>query len=54
MFYMGYQANRARLAVVYPANIPSVTGLAVDLCSAEPNRTVVSVFAEAGREVRRW
>jgi uncharacterized lipoprotein YajG len=54
MFYMGYQANRARLATVNVGMIPSITGLATDLCEAEPSRTVAAVFAEAYAETRHW
>jgi hypothetical protein len=54
MFYMGYQASRARAAAVNVGMIPTNIGLATDLCAAEPNRTVASVFAEAYAETRRW
>lgn len=58
MFYMGYQASQARLSRVNVGMIPTITGMATDYCSAEPNRTVASVFAEAYRDTRglswRW
>jgi hypothetical protein len=54
MFYMGYQANRARMATVNVGMIPTNIGLATDLCAAEPNRTVAAVFAEAYADTRNW
>jgi hypothetical protein len=52
MFYMGYQANRARLSSVNVAMVPVITGIATDLCAETPGRTVASAFAQAYRETR--
>lgn len=52
MFYMGYQASRARLSRVNVGMIPTITGMATEYCQAEPNRTVASVFAEAYLDTR--
>jgi HdeA/HdeB family len=54
MFYIGYESKRYRAVTVNVSLIPSIEGLAVDLCAAEPNRTVADVFAEAYAETRRW
>jgi hypothetical protein len=54
MFYIGYVANHFRTSSVNVSHIPSIIGLAVDYCQADPQRTVVSAFHEAYREVRTW
>ena len=54
MFYLGYQANRSRIATVNVAMIPSISGVAMDLCEEQPERTVAAVFAEAYRDTREW
>jgi hypothetical protein len=54
MFYIGYEANRFRTSTINVALIPSIEGMAVDFCAAQPNRTVASAFAEAFAEARRW
>jgi hypothetical protein len=54
MFYIGYQANRLRAGAINVGLIPSIEGMAVDFCSAEPNRRVADAFAEAYLEARKW
>jgi hypothetical protein len=54
MFYIGYQANRFGTRAINVSRIPSITGLAMDYCLAEPNRTVADAFAEAYSDTRRW
>jgi hypothetical protein len=54
MFYMGYQASRSRLGTVNVAMIPVINGVAIDLCSENPDRTVAGVFAQAYVETRRY
>ena len=54
MFYVGYSARRYGARSINVGLIPSIIGLALDYCQAEPNRTVASAFAEAYTETRRW
>jgi hypothetical protein len=54
MFYIGYEANRFRAGAINVGLIPSIGSMAVDFCSAEPNRPVADVFAEAYLEARKW
>src|SRR5262250_1480454 len=54
MFYIGYVAHHFGASWVNVSHIPSVIGLAVDYCQADPRRTVASAFHEAYREVRTW
>jgi hypothetical protein len=54
MFYIGYSARRFGAATINVGLIPSIEGLAVDLCSGEPYRTVASAFASAYLQRRRW
>jgi hypothetical protein len=47
MFYIGYQASRFRAKIINVAAIPQITGLAVNYCTAYPERTVAGAFASA-------
>lgn len=53
MFYIGYMARRYRVRSANVGLIPSMVGRATDYCSANPNRTVASVFADVYRDTRR-
>ena len=54
MFYVGYSARRFGTAAINVGLIPSIIGLALDYCQAEPNWTAASAFAASYRETRRW
>jgi hypothetical protein len=52
MFYIGYMARRYGVRAVNVGLIPTMVGLASDYCAAEPDRTIVSVFAKVYRDTR--
>jgi hypothetical protein len=54
MFYVGYSARRYGTRAINVGLIPSIIGLALDYCQAEPNRTVANAFAASYRETRGW
>jgi hypothetical protein len=54
MFYIGYQSSRSRARTVNVNLLPSIEALALDYCSAYPNRPVAAAFAQADWETRRW
>src|SRR5215469_6477523 len=54
MFYIGYMARRYGVRTANVGLIPTMVGLAVDYCSAEPSRTVASVFADVYHDTRGW
>ena len=54
MFYIGYEANRAGAGRINVGLIPSIKGMALDFCAAEPNLTVASAFAQAYAEAITW
>jgi hypothetical protein len=47
LFYMGYSASRFGLKTVNPNNIPDIEKRAINICSAQPERTVAWAFARA-------
>jgi hypothetical protein len=52
MFYVGYSARRYGTRAINVGLIQSIIRVALDYCTAEPNRTVASAFAEAYTEMR--
>ena len=54
MFYLGYEASQVHARTVNVAMIPSIVGLAVDYCAAEPTWTVAQAFSKAYWDTRGW
>ena len=54
MFYIGYQARSFGSRTIRVGLVPTIEGVALELCTRNPSRTVASAFARAYQAARKW
>ena len=54
MFYIGYQARSFGSRTIRVGLVPTIEGVALELCARNPSRTVASAFARAYQAARKW